>query len=72
MRHLVLPGPDPDSITPDRLHQAIPGSNFSIAQLAHTLNTTTAHAIYLLAQHPVDWSPPRLRRTQQTATHVPQ
>ncbi|GHE11065.1 hypothetical protein [Streptomyces alanosinicus] len=25
-----------------------------------------------MSQHPVDWSPPRFRRTQHTATRVPQ
>ncbi|MFI6542974.1 TniQ family protein [Streptomyces prunicolor] len=72
LRHLALPGPDPDSITAARLHQAVPGGDFSIAQLAHTLQTTPAHVVYLLSQHPVDWSGPRFRRTQHTATRVPQ
>jgi hypothetical protein len=70
LRHLALPGPDPDSITVAQLHQAVPGGDFSIAHLARTLNTTTAHVIYLLSQHPVDWSPPRFRRTQHTATRL--
>jgi hypothetical protein len=48
----------------------VPGGDFSIAHLARTLNTTTAHVIYLLSQHPVDWSPPRFRRTQHTATRL--
>ncbi|MFE5189879.1 TniQ family protein [Streptomyces sp. NPDC056628] len=69
---LVLPGPDPDSITAARLHQAVPGSDFSVAQLARTLGTTTSHVTYLLSQHPVGWSPPRFHRTQHTATRVPQ
>ncbi|WP_338492066.1 TniQ family protein [Streptomyces sp. SJL17-4] len=72
LRHLALPGPDPDSITIAQLHQAVPGGDFSIAQLARTLNTTTAHVICLLSQHPVDWSPPRFRRTQHTATRLEQ
>ncbi|MDX2778402.1 hypothetical protein PV379_13940 [Streptomyces caniscabiei] len=72
LRHLALPGPEPDGITPAQLHQAMPGGGFSIAQLAHTLQTTPAHVIYLLSQHPVDWSGPRFRRTQHTATRVPQ
>ncbi|WP_328786356.1 MULTISPECIES: hypothetical protein [unclassified Streptomyces] len=50
----------------------MPGGGFSIARLAHTLNTTTYHVICLLAQHPVDWSPPRFRRTQHTATRLKQ
>jgi hypothetical protein len=70
LRHLVLPGPDPDSITVAELHQAVPGGDFSIAQVARTLNTSTAHVICLLSQHPVDWSPPRFRRTQHTATRL--
>jgi hypothetical protein len=72
LRHLLLPGPDPDSITPAQLRQAVSGSDFSIGQLAHTLNTTPAHVTYLLSQHPVDWSGPRFRRTQHTATRVTQ
>jgi hypothetical protein len=36
------------------------------------LKTTTAHVIYLLSRYPVDWSPPRFRRTQYTATHIGQ
>ena len=72
LRHLALPGPDPDSITVTQLHQAVPGGDFSIAQLASILNTTTAHVICLLSQHPVDWSPPRFRRTQHTATRLEQ
>lgn len=50
----------------------MPGGDFSIARLAPTLNTTTGHVIFLLAQHPVDWSPPRFRRTQHTATRLDQ
>jgi hypothetical protein len=50
----------------------VPGADFSIAQLAHTLQTTPAHVSYLLSQHPVDWSGPRFRRAQHTATRVPQ
>ncbi len=50
----------------------MPGGDFSIARLAQTLNTNTAHAIYLLSQHPVDWSGPRCRRTQYTATRIGQ
>ncbi|MEU9959795.1 TniQ family protein [Streptomyces sp. NPDC050982] len=69
---LQLPGPDPHSISPEGLHQAVPGSDFSIAQLARTLETTTAHVVHLLSEHPVDWSPPRFRHTQHTATRVPQ
>ncbi|MGI5438125.1 TniQ family protein [Streptomyces shenzhenensis] len=69
---LRLPGPDPDSISAAELHRAVPGGDFSIARLAHTLNTTTTHAIYLLSQHPVDWSPPRFRHTQYTATRIEQ
>ncbi|WP_224295237.1 MULTISPECIES: TniQ family protein [Streptomyces] len=72
LRHLALPGPDPDSITVAQLHRAVPGGDFSIAQLARTLNTTTAHVICLLSQHPADWSPPRFRRTQHTATRLEQ
>ncbi|MBB6421900.1 TniQ family protein [Streptomyces sp. AK010] len=72
LRHLVLPGPDPDSITPAQLRQAVSGSDFSIGQLAHTLNTAPTHVFYLLSQHPVDWSGPRFRRTQRTATRVTQ
>ncbi|MFI8423753.1 TniQ family protein [Streptomyces sp. NPDC085479] len=72
LRHLTLPGPDLGSITVTQLHQAVPGGDFSIAQLARTLNTTTAHVICLLSQHPVDWSPPRFRRTQHTATRLEQ
>ncbi|MFF6807950.1 TniQ family protein [Streptomyces sp. NPDC012616] len=69
---LQLPGPDPHTISPERLHQAVPGSDFSIAQLARTLETTTAHVVHLLSEHPVDWSPPRFRRTQHTATRTAQ
>ncbi|MGW5249171.1 TniQ family protein [Streptomyces sp. NPDC004129] len=72
VRTLRLPGPDPDSITADELHRAVPGGDFSIARLAQALGTTTAHAIYLLSQHPVDWSPPRFRHTQYTATRIGQ
>ncbi|MFG2375312.1 hypothetical protein ACGFY9_28015 [Streptomyces sp. NPDC048504] len=50
----------------------MPGSDFSIAQLARTLETTTSHIVHLLSEHPVDWSPPRFRRTQHTATRVGQ
>ncbi|TFI21407.1 hypothetical protein [Streptomyces niveus] len=50
----------------------MPDGDYSIARLAHALNTTTAHVIYLLSQHPVDWSPPRFRRTQHTATRIGQ
>ncbi|MFD8222299.1 hypothetical protein ACFV2U_53945 [Streptomyces sp. NPDC059697] len=67
-----MPGPDPHSISPERLHQAVPGSDFSIAQLARTLETTTAHVVHLLSEHPFDWSPPRFRRTQHTATRAAQ
>ncbi|MGA5454482.1 hypothetical protein ACPCVO_48790 [Streptomyces umbrinus] len=69
---LQLPGPDPHSISPERLHQAVPSSDFSVAQLARTLETTTAHVAYLLSEHPVDWSPPGFRRTQHTTTRVGQ
>ncbi|MEU3518891.1 TniQ family protein [Streptomyces sp. NPDC006654] len=72
LRPLTLPGPDPESITVDRLHEAVPVGDFSIAQVARRLNTTTAHVIYLLSRHPVDWSPPRFRRTQHTATRIGQ
>ncbi|MEU7603134.1 TniQ family protein [Streptomyces sp. NPDC041003] len=72
LRALMLPGPDPDSISAARLHQAVPCGDFSIARLAGSLNTTTAHIAYLLSQHPVDWSPPRFQRTQHTATRVRQ
>ncbi|MFF1843831.1 hypothetical protein ACFVW9_19030 [Streptomyces sp. NPDC058217] len=72
LHDLALPGPDTDSISVAQLHQAVPGGDFSIAQLAHTSNTTTAHVTYLLSKHPVDWSPPRFRRTQHTATRVGQ
>lgn len=69
---LVLPGPDPESITAAQLHRAAPVGDFSVAQLARTLKTTTAHVIYLLSRHPVDWSPPRFQCTQHTATRVRQ
>jgi hypothetical protein len=69
---LQLPGPEPDGITAAQLHQAVPTGDFSIAQLAHTLKTTTAHVIYLLSRYPVDWSPPRFRGTQYTATRIRQ
>ncbi|WP_449485214.1 hypothetical protein [Streptomyces avidinii] len=72
LRGLVLPGPDPDSIHAAQLHQAVPGGDFSIAQLARRLKTTSAHVAYLLARDPVDWSPPRFQRTQHTATRVRQ
>ncbi|WP_328618932.1 hypothetical protein [Streptomyces sp. NBC_00354] len=72
LRRLSLPGPDPGSITVTQLHQAVPGSDFSIARLTLTLNTTTDHVIYLLSQHPADWSPPRFRRTQHNATRLGQ
>lgn len=71
LHHLVLPGPDPDSMIVAQLHEAVPVGDFSIAQLARTLDTTT-HVTYLLSQHPVDWSPPRFHRTQHTATRVGQ
>ncbi|MFF5587340.1 TniQ family protein [Streptomyces hygroscopicus] len=67
---LALPGPDPDSLMPEQLHQLVPRGDFSIAQLAKRLGTTTAHARYLLAQHPVDWSPPRYCQTQATTERV--
>ncbi|MFF4260303.1 hypothetical protein ACFY1L_55175 [Streptomyces sp. NPDC001663] len=44
-------------VTVARLHQAVPGGDFSIARFAQALDTTTAHVIYLLSRHPVDWSP---------------
>jgi hypothetical protein len=69
---LRLPGPDLDSITVARLHQAVPSGDFCIARLAQALNTTTAHVTYLLSRHPVGWSPPRFRRAQQTATLIGQ
>ncbi|MGW2287058.1 hypothetical protein [Streptomyces phaeochromogenes] len=72
LRDLQLHGPDPHSISPDRLQQAVPGRDFSVAQLARTLETTTAHVVHLLAQHPVNWSPPRFRRTQHTANRSAQ
>lgn len=72
LRHLALPGPNPDSITVAQLHQAVPSGDFSIAQLARNLSTSTAHVICLLSQNPVDWSPPRFRRTQHTATRLEQ
>ncbi|MFE6398111.1 hypothetical protein [Streptomyces alboflavus] len=65
-----MPGLDPESITAPQLHEAIPAGDFSIAQVAQRLNTTTAHVIYLLSRHPVDWSPPRFRRTQHTANRI--
>ncbi|WP_406126391.1 helix-turn-helix domain-containing protein [Streptomyces canus] len=37
-----------------------------------TLETTTAHVVHLLSEHPVDWSPPRFRRTQHTAARAAQ
>ncbi|MER5794757.1 hypothetical protein [Streptomyces sp. NPDC001980] len=72
VRRLRLPGPDADSITEARLHRTVPAGDFSIARVAQALNTTTAHAIHLLSQHPVDWSPPRFRHTQQTASRISQ
>lgn len=69
---LHLPGPDPDRISAAELHRAVLRGDFSIARLAHTLNTTTAHAIYLLSQHPIDWSPPRFRHSQYTAARIGQ
>ncbi|MFD4592770.1 TniQ family protein [Streptomyces rubiginosohelvolus] len=72
LRDLVLPGPEPDSITVTQLHHVVPMGDFSIAQVARTLNTTTAHVICLLSQHPVDWSPPRFRRTQHIAARLEQ
>ncbi|MFE2736312.1 hypothetical protein [Streptomyces sp. NPDC059349] len=36
------------------------------------MNTNTAHVMYLLSGHPIDWSPPRFRRTQHTATRIRQ
>ncbi|WP_435599839.1 TniQ family protein [Streptomyces sp. C10-9-1] len=72
LRHLALPGPDPDSVTVTQLHRAVPGGDFSIARLARTLNTTTDHVVYLLSQYPIDWSPPRFRRTQHTFTRLKQ
>ncbi|MET7575394.1 hypothetical protein ABZT04_44150 [Streptomyces sp. NPDC005492] len=62
----------PSSISPLRLQQAVPGSDFSVARLARTLETTTAHVVHLLAEHPVDWSPPRFRRTQRAASRSAQ
>ncbi|MET9674654.1 hypothetical protein ABZY68_16385 [Streptomyces sp. NPDC006482] len=50
----------------------MPDGDFSTAQLARTLNSTTAHVICLLSQHLLDWSPPRFRRTQRTATRLEQ
>lgn len=70
MCRLQLPGPDPGSITAAQLHRTVPAGDFSIAHVAQALSTTTAHAVYLLSQHPVDWSPPRFRHTQQIATRV--
>jgi hypothetical protein len=52
------------------LHEAVRVGDFSIAQVTKRLNTTTAHVIHLLSRHPVDWSPPRFRRTQHTATRI--
>ncbi|WP_143658352.1 hypothetical protein [Streptomyces sp. Tue6028] len=72
VRALRLPGPDPNSISAAELHRAVPGGDFSIARLAHVLNTTTAHAIYLLSQHLVDWSPPRFRHIHYIATRIAQ
>ncbi|MBB5110001.1 hypothetical protein [Streptomyces spectabilis] len=72
LRPLRLPGPAPATITMARLHWAVPVGDFSIARVAQRLHTTTAHAIYLLSQHPVGWSPPRFRRTQHTATRISQ
>lgn len=59
-------------ISADRLHRAVSQGDFSIAHVARALNTTTSHAIYLLSQHPVDWSPPSFRRTRHTATRMRQ
>ncbi|WP_210571398.1 hypothetical protein [Streptomyces sp. GESEQ-4] len=67
MGELILPGPDPSSITPDQVQRLAPTGAFSIARLAKDLGATTAHARYLLAEHPVDWSPPRFLQTQNTA-----
>jgi hypothetical protein len=72
LRQLRLPGPDPDSITVTRLHQAVPSGDFSIARLSQALDTTTAHVAYRLSRHPIDWSPPRFRHTQRTATRIRQ
>ncbi|MGI5423720.1 hypothetical protein [Streptomyces sp. CA-179760] len=72
LHSLTLPGPDPDSVTAAQLRQAVPLGDFSIAQVARRLNTTKAHVIYLLSRHPVDWSPPRFRRTQHTASRIGQ
>ncbi|MEU2872768.1 hypothetical protein ABZ769_26720 [Streptomyces olivoreticuli] len=72
LRRLRLPGPDLDSINVARLHQAVPSGDFSIARVAQALNTTTAHVMYLPSRPPVDWSPPRFRRTQHTATRIGQ
>ncbi|KAF2775345.1 hypothetical protein STPH1_0002 [Streptomyces sp. OM5714] len=58
MSTLRLPGPEPDSINAAGLHRAVPGGDLSIARLAQTSHTTTAHAIYLLSQHG------RLERTE--------
>lgn len=72
LRRLALPGPDPGSITVAQLHQAVPSSDFSIAQVARSLNTTTAHIVCLLSKYPADWSPPRFRPTEHTATRLEQ
>ncbi|MFF5715015.1 hypothetical protein [Streptomyces sp. NPDC012756] len=72
LRNLVLPGSEPDSITVTHLHQSVPMGDFSIAKVAQALNTITAHAISLLSENPVDWSPPRFRRIQHTATRIGQ
>ncbi|MFE4685239.1 hypothetical protein ACFRNJ_31320 [Streptomyces sp. NPDC056721] len=43
-----------------------------LAGLRSGLNTNTAHVMYLLSGHPIDWSPPLFRRTQHTATRIRQ
>ncbi|WP_202918586.1 hypothetical protein [Streptomyces cavernae] len=69
-RTLILPGPDRHSITPEQIHRLAPTGAFSIAQLAQNLGTSTAHARYLAAEHPVDRSAPRYRQSQDTARHA--
>ncbi|MFE1315885.1 hypothetical protein [Streptomyces sp. NPDC058755] len=55
---------------PEQVQRLAPTGAFPIARLAQNLGTTTPHARYLLAEHPVDWSPPRYRQTQDTAQRV--
>jgi hypothetical protein len=67
INELRLPGPHPDSVTPQQIHHLVLTENLFPHQIAKRLSTSTEHVRYLQDAHPVDWNSipvPAVTRTQ--------